>query len=115
MKALPNEDANDILTLPTPGEWVTSRDAVPAGHVQITVYAETGGRGTRVATVFDREANATLIAAAPKLLKACKAQHEVIDTLFAMLIERDDKFFPTKCGFWPTVLMANATIAEATQ
>ncbi len=56
----------------TPGEWTTSRDAVPPGHVQITVYAETGGRGTRVATVFDREANARLIRAAPELVEALK-------------------------------------------
>ena len=52
----------------TPGEWETSRDAVPEGHVQITVYAvETG---ERVATVFQRAANARLIAAAPELLWA---------------------------------------------
>ena len=54
----------------TPGPWETSRDAVPEGHVQITVYAE--ATGDRVATVFDREANAPLIAAAPDLLAACK-------------------------------------------
>ena len=52
----------------TPGPWTTSRDAVSAGHVQITVYAEE--TGMRVATVFEREANARLIAAAPDLLVA---------------------------------------------
>ena len=57
----------------TPGQWETSRDAVPDGHVQITVYAEDG---TRVATVFDREANAPLIAAAPDLLYAVKMADE---------------------------------------
>lgn len=56
----------------TPGEWATSPDAVLPGHVQITVYAETGGRGTRVATVFESEANAAVIAAAPDLLAACE-------------------------------------------
>lgn len=40
---------------------------MPAGHVQITVYAKDGGR---VATVFEREANARLIAAAPDMLRA---------------------------------------------
>ncbi len=54
----------------TPGPWATSRDAVPEGHVQITVYAESTGQ--RVATVFDRKANAPLIAAAPDLLAAAK-------------------------------------------
>lgn len=52
----------------TPGSWNTSRDAVPADHVQITVYAEADGQ--RVATAFREEANARLIAAAPDLLAA---------------------------------------------
>ena len=52
----------------TPGPWETSRDAVPDGHTQITVYAE--GSGERVATVFQTEANARLIAAAPELFEA---------------------------------------------
>lgn len=55
----------------TPGPWQTSRDAVPAGHVQITVYAESDGE--RVATAFREEANAHLISAAPDLLSALKA------------------------------------------
>ena len=63
----------------TPGPWEISRDAVPAGHVQVTVYAETGGRGTRVATVFDREANAALIAAAPDLLAAVEGLCQMSD------------------------------------
>lgn len=52
----------------TPGPWQTSRDAVPAGHVQVTVYEEATGQ--RVATAFEREENARLIAAAPDLLAA---------------------------------------------
>lgn len=55
----------------TPGPWCISRDAVPEGHVQITVYAERDGE--RVATVFRTEANAPLIAAAPDLLEALEA------------------------------------------
>ena len=47
----------------TPGPWETSRDAVPSHHTQITVYAESSGE--RVATAFQSEANARLIAAAP--------------------------------------------------
>lgn len=54
----------------TPGPWETSRDAVPEGHVQITVYAESSGE--RVATVFQAEANARLIAAAPAMYEALK-------------------------------------------
>lgn len=48
--------------------WNTSKDAVPAGHVQITVYEESTGK--RVATVFQSEAAAKLIAAAPALLES---------------------------------------------
>lgn len=55
----------------TPGEWAISRDAVPPGHVQITIYDES--TGNRIATVFDRMANAYLIAAAPDLLATLKA------------------------------------------
>lgn len=55
----------------TPGPWATSRDAVPAGHIQITIYAEASGE--RVATAFLAEENADLIAAAPDLLAACEA------------------------------------------
>lgn len=50
-------------------KWETSKDAVPDGFTQITIYAE--DTGERVATVFS-EANARLIAAAPELLAACK-------------------------------------------
>lgn len=48
-------------------QWNTSKDAVPAGHVQITVYDESTGK--RVATVFESEAHARLIKAAPQLLE----------------------------------------------
>ena len=54
----------------TPGPWGTSRDAVPAGHVQITVYAV--ATGNRVATAFEREGNADLIAAAPEMADALR-------------------------------------------
>lgn len=53
----------------TPGPWETSKDAVPPGHVQVTVYATTG---LRVATAFESDANANLIAAAPDLLAELK-------------------------------------------
>jgi len=62
----------------TPGPWETSKDAVPEGHIQITVYEPTG---RRVATVFETEANARLIAAAPDLLKELKDVREWIQSL----------------------------------
>ena len=44
--------------------WATSKDAVPPGHTQITVYDE--ATGNRVATVFEAEAVST-IALAPTM------------------------------------------------
>ena len=62
------ERLHKAVTGHTPGPWETSRDAVPDGHTQVTVYAESDGE--RVATAFRNEANARLIAAAPDLLAA---------------------------------------------
>jgi hypothetical protein len=60
------------------------------------------------------EANARLIAAAPDLLAAVKAQHNAIDILFAMLIERDRGFLPSQSRVpWAALLKGNATIAKA--
>jgi hypothetical protein len=61
---------NSMNTQHTPGPWYTSPDAVPDWHVQVTVSSE--ATGERVATVFQTEANAQLIAAAPDLLAICK-------------------------------------------
>ena len=48
------------------------------------------------------------------LLKACKAQHEAIDLLFAMLIKVDPNFFPSKSGKpWEAVVLGNAAINMA--
>ena len=60
----------------TQGPWETSSDGVPDWHTQISVYAESSGE--RVATVFQTEANARLIAAAPDLLKAAEDADETI-------------------------------------
>jgi len=46
--------------------WETSRNAVPEGITQTTIYDETTGE--RIATVFNAEA-IPLIAAAPELLQ----------------------------------------------
>lgn len=57
---------------------------------------------------------ATLTPLEYQLLAACKAQHEAIDILFAMLIARDPKFFPSKSGKpWGAVQLGNAAIKEA--
>lgn len=51
-------------------EWTPSPDAVPEGHVQVTIYDEP--RSERVATVFSSQANVDLVLGAPDLLKACR-------------------------------------------
>lgn len=61
----------------TPGPWATSKDAVPDGHVQITVYDEPTGK--RVATVFERPENAQAIAALPQLLAALAGILTLVD------------------------------------
>lgn len=49
-----------------------------------------------------------------ELLEACKAQHEAIDRLFALLIEKVPEFYPSKSGQpWEAVLKGNAAIAKA--
>ncbi len=49
-----------------------------------------------------------------ELLEACEAQHNAIDILFAMLIEKDEKFLPSKSGQpWAAVQQGNAAIAKA--
>jgi len=54
------------------------------------------------------------VAVAPKLLEACKAQHDAIDRLFAELIRRDPDFFPSKSGQpWEAIQKGNAAVAEA--
>ena len=55
-----------------------------------------------------------VVAVAPKLLEACKAQHDAIDRLFAEVIRRDPDFFPSKSGQpWEAIQKGNAAIAEA--
>lgn len=59
------------------------------------------------------EADCNLIAAAPDLLAACKAQHDIIDRLMVMVILKDPAFRPTKSVAWPVILQGNAAIAKA--
>ena len=47
------------------------------------------------------------------LYEACKAQHKAVDILFAMLIERDKDFFPSKSGEpWEALLKGDKAIAK---
>jgi hypothetical protein len=55
--------------------------------------------------------------AAPDLLAACKLQHDAIDMLFVMLIDRSppgETFHPSKSGApWEALVAGNAAIAKA--
>lgn len=47
------------------------------------------------------------------MAKALNAQHDAIDILFAMLIERDPKFFPSKSGKpWDAMVLGNNALAR---
>lgn len=60
----------------TPKPYMVSRDAVPMGHTQSTIYSEI--TGDRVATVFQSEANVRLFTAAPEMLEALEEAERVI-------------------------------------
>lgn len=52
--------------------------------------------------------------AAEEMYEALKAQHDAIDTLFAMLIARDHEFSPSKSGRpWEALMLGVAAIAKA--
>jgi hypothetical protein len=56
--------------------WEQSKDAVPEGAVQTTIYEENSG--DRVATVFQTQANVDLITASPDLLAAAKLAEDAL-------------------------------------
>ena len=93
----------------TPGPWSTSKDAVPAGYVQVTVYEEATGR--RVATAFEQEANAYLIAAAPELLAALR---EVVAVLEHELTRENGLATADAQDLCPELAAARAALAKAT-
>ena len=90
----------------TPGPWRIEYD--PYCHVR-------SDAGCVLASDYTTEANARLIAAAPDLLAAVKAQHDALDILLAMLVQLDPKFMPTQSRAWPALLQGNAAIAKAEQ
>ena len=74
-----------------------------------TVPPSYGDTATR-----EHQADAYLIASAPELLEACKAQHQAIDLLFATLIEKTGDFFPSKSGQpWEAMKQGNKAITKA--
>lgn len=101
----------------TPGPWQVGDE----GPAIITIEATDGRAACVLAEMspsgdLDSEdfANARLIAAAPELLEACKAQHEAIDRLLAQIIGLDQTFLPTRSGQpWQAMIQGNAAIAKA--
>lgn len=61
----------------TSGPWASGHLAAPEGVTQVEVYREDTGK--RIAYVFDSDADARLIAAAPDLLSACKAARVLLN------------------------------------
>lgn len=97
----------------TPGPWVANERNV-AGVIEIT--ADDYYIADVIGGLVERQkANAHLIAAAPELLEACKAQHRAIDLLMARLIALDPEFMPTKSNIWPAVVLGSEAIARAQQ
>lgn len=70
--------------------WSKSRDAVPDGFTQVTVYSDSDG-GKRVATVFKEDA-VNLITMSPLLLEACEfALHGLEDMTTCQFAKGGDK------------------------
>ena len=110
---------------PAPWTWWTSNSWRRLKH-------EAGGESRNVLTPYVcrdgqpdiaiTEADMALVEAAPDLLAACKAQHNLIDRLAAMLINLTSKdvsdlsgmFRPMQMpGFKETVMAGNAAVAKA--
>lgn len=93
----------------TKGEWERDGNSIQVfqrGCICIAPKPQDGG-------VLERMDNLSLIAAAPDLYEACKAQHDAIDRLFARLIEIDNNFFPSKSGKpWEATIQGNKAIAK---
>lgn len=101
------------MTGHTPGPWIAGQDGrVRYAHVTPDLRGAMRHAGNMLLPTT--QANARLIAAAPALLEACEAQHQAIDILFALLIQKDKSFYPSKSGKpWDALIQANAARAKA--
>lgn len=73
-----NECAVYATTESTAAPWGRSKDAVPPGHTQITIYDEK--TGDRIATVFN-EPDSYLVQASPDMCDALMAAKNYIERL----------------------------------
>lgn len=94
----------------TDGAWkVCKREDYP---IKIRIYGY-DGRASCVADVYFED-DAQLISASLDLYEACKAQHNAIDMLFALLLSKDPNFFPSKSGQpWEALIKGNKAIKKA--
>jgi hypothetical protein len=101
----------------TPGPWEAVDSLTVRGPF---AFRDSNKPGVQICSLThyvpatERAANARLIAAAPQLLEACKAQHRAIDMLMARLIQIDPGFMPTKAPSWEAVKLGHAAISKAT-
>lgn len=101
---------------PTEGEWFVENIMCGGPRIVSGIQdAETGYRDDVPLTPTpEGQANAKIMAASKDLLKACKAQHKAIDILFALLIEKDPNFSPTRSGHpWTALIQGNDAISKA--
>lgn len=116
------DSKKEVQSERTPGPW--SQETLGAQLRAVKISGEKARRimvqgGPAIAYLPEgrkdiQEANAQLISASPDLFEACKAQHEAIDLLFSMLIQKDPKFFPTRSGHpWEAMVKGSKAIAKA--
>lgn len=100
----------ECVTKPTPGPWVLFRRWdqlwVAANNAWAICHIEPWKRDID-------EADANLIAAAPDMLEALKAQHRALDVLMAALVIADRTFMPTKSSVWPLIMRGADAIKKA--
>ena len=90
-------------------DWTGTRFILHAPDAPGGTAAIIGGLGEG-----EERANADLYAASTDLYKACEAQHEAIDRLFARIVHLDNTFRPSKCGQpWEALVQGNAALAKA--
>lgn len=101
----------------TPGPW---RIGANSGAVISDHAVEHGPNGCDCVEYYGghliaesiAECNRPLIAAAPELIQAARAQHHALDVLMARLIVLDPTFRPTKSPAWNAVVQAHDLLAR---